>query len=241
MSESLSGIDMLEGIATTRSIHRYRFDPIPEADLAKILWSATRAPSGTNRQPFRFIVLRDSEKAKRAKALLGDAFRRGWGHKEGAEGWKKGDDSGRSSRRIRSMQAVQTFVDQFERIPVVVLACLIRYREPFHGEGASIYPACQNLLLAARALGYGGCFSGWHSIVEEELREMLGIPDEVVLSLTITLGRPAGSHGQVRRFPARELVFEDEWENLADWVVDPPGSRLSRSRMTAAASYHVER
>lgn len=232
MSEQTKTIDMLEGMATARSIHRYRFEPIPERDLAKILWAGTRAPSGTNRQPFRFVVLRDSEAAGRVKAVLGDAFRRGWGHKVGAEAWQKPGDEGRTSRRIRAMQAVQYFVDNFERIPVVVLACLVRYRKPDPGEGASIYPACQNILLAARALGYGACFSGWHRIVADELREMLRLPENVALALTITLGKPLGKHGPLRRFPARELIFEDRWGREADWVVDPPGSRFSRSRMT---------
>jgi nitroreductase len=234
MSDTRETVGMLEGIATARSIHRYRFDPIPDEDLAKILYAATRAPSGTNRQPFRFVVLRDGERACRAKALLGESFRSGWGHKAGSEGWQKRSDSGRSTRRIRSMAAMQHFVDNFERIPVVVLACLVRFREPHHGEGASIFPACQNLLLAARALGYGACFSGWHHAVEAELKELLGIPEEVVLSLTITVGRPEGRHGPVRRFPVQELVFDDGWECPATWVSDPPDARLSRSRMKVA-------
>jgi nitroreductase len=228
-------IDLLEGIATARSIRRYLPDPVPEDVLAKILWAGTRAPSGTNRQPFRFIVLRDSEKAREIKGLMGAAFRRGWAHKSGAEKWRKEGDQERSTRRIRSMEAMQHFVDHFERIPVVVLACFVRYREADHGEGASIFPACQNILLAARALGYGACFSGWHRLVERELRERLGLPEDVVLSLTITIGKPAGRHGPLRRFPARQLVYEDDWGEEAAWVVDPPGSRLSSSRMVLAA------
>jgi len=235
MSETHSTVDLLEGLATARSIRRYRPDPVPEDVLAKILWAGTRAPSGTNRQPFRFIVLRDSETAREIKSLMGEAFRRGWAHKADAERWAKDDDDARSTRRIRSMAAMQHFVDHFERIPVVVLACFTRYREADHGEGASVFPACQNILLAARALGYGACFSGWHRLVEAELRGRLGIPDNVVLSLTITIGKPAGGHGPLRRFPARELVYEDAWSREAAWVVDPPGSRLSGSRMVAAA------
>ena len=228
-------IDLLEGIATARSIRRYLPDPVPEEILAKILWAGTRAPSGTNRQPFRFIVLRSSETAREVKSLMGAAFRRGWNHKAGAEHWAKESDGGRSTRRTRSMEAMRHFVDHFERIPVVVLACFARYREPDHGEGASVFPACQNILLAARALGYGACFSGWHRLVEPELRERLAIPEKVVISLTITIGKPAGRHGPLRRFPARELVYEDGWGREAVWVVDPPGSRLSGSRMIEAA------
>jgi nitroreductase len=235
MSEPIPTVDLLEGIATARSIRRYLPDPVPEDDLAKILWAGTRAPSGTNRQPFRFLVLRSSEKAREIKSLMGEAFRRGWAHKSGAESWAKEEDQGRSTRRIRSMEAMQHFVDHFERIPVVVLACFTRYREADHGEGASIFPACQNILLAARALGYGACFSGWHRLVESELRERLGIPENVALSLTITIGKPAGHHGPLRRFPARELIYEDGWGREAAWVVDPPGSRFSGSRMIKAA------
>ena len=234
MADTFETVDMLEGIATARSIHRYRFEPIPDEDLAKIMYAATRAPSGTNRQPFRFVVLRDGERARQAKALLGETYRRGWAHKQSSEGWKKSSDEQRRSRRVRSMEAVQFFVDNFEKIPVVVLACLARFREPHHQEGASIFPACQNLLLAARALGYGACFSGWHRSVEDDLKELLGIPPAVVLSIVITVGKPRGSHGPLRRFPVQELVFDDGWEQPARWVEDPPGALLSRSRMSVA-------
>ncbi|MGH9207131.1 MAG: nitroreductase family protein, partial [Acidimicrobiales bacterium] len=103
--------------------------------------------------------------------------------------------------------------------------CLVRYRRPTPSEGASIYPACQNLLLAARALGYGGVLTGWHSFVEDELRQLLAIPEDVSIAATITLGRPRGSHGPVRRRPIGELVFEESWSESAAWAVDPPGVR----------------
>ena len=65
----------------------------------------------------------------------------------------------------------------------------------------------------------------WHLAVEEELRELLGIPAEAALSACITLGRPAGAHGPVRRRPLRDVVFEDHWGGLTDWAVDPPDAR----------------
>jgi nitroreductase len=110
-------------------------------------------------------------------------------------------------------------------VPVLILPCLVRYREPTPTEGGSIYPACQNLLLAARALGYGGVLTAWHTLVEVELKRLLGIPDEVFVAGTISLGRPAGSHGPVRRRPLAELVFEGGWDEPAEWAVDPPGTR----------------
>ena len=100
MSEAEIGL--LEGLATTRSIHRYRPDPIPDEDLARILWSATRAPSGSNSQPFRFLVLRDGARAAQAKALLGESFRASWAAKSRGEGWEKGSGSDPTTRKART-------------------------------------------------------------------------------------------------------------------------------------------
>jgi nitroreductase len=202
---------VLASMATTRSIRRYRPEPIPEEDLATILWHAGRAPSGSNRQPFRFLVLRDGPSAQSAKALLGDAFRRGWAAKREADGY----------RPSKFADSMQHYVDHFEDVPAVVLVCLERYRAANPYEGASVYPACQNLLLAARALGYGGALTMWHLGVEGELRELLGIPPEVALSACITLGRPQGHHGPVRRRPIADLTFDDRWGRPADWAVEP--------------------
>lgn len=223
-------VGALEAIATTRSIHRYRPDPIPDADLARILWSATRAPSGSNSQPFRFLVLRDGPRARRAKALLGESFRKSWAAKSEGEGWSRGSGGDPSSRKARTARAMQRFVDRFEEIPVVVLVCALRYRQPNPYEGASVYPACQNLLLAARALGYGGTITIWHVACEGALRELLEIPENVFLAATIPLGRPEGQHGPLRRRPVRELVFDDAWQGEAGWISDPDDARVSSPR-----------
>ena len=82
-------------------------------------------------------------------------------------------------------------------------------------------------LLAARALGYGGVITGFQGFVEPQLRELLGIPEEVFIGCTVTLGKPAGSHGPVRRRPLEELVFSGEWGQSPGWAVDPPGTRYT--------------
>ncbi len=219
--------DLLTGLASTRAIRRYRDEPIPDDDLATVLWHATRAPSGSNRQPFRFVVLRDGPRAVEAKALLGRSFRELWGRKRAQDGYDEGSGAAAETPKARMAATMQHFVDHFERTPVVVLACLVRYREPSPTEGASVYPACQNLLLAARALGYGGVLTTWHQFVEAELRELLGIPDDAGIAATIPLGRPAGHHGPVRRRPLEELVYDDGWEATAPWIADPPGTRFT--------------
>lgn len=220
-------IGLLEGLATTRAVRRYRPDPIPERDLATILWHATRAPSGSNRQPTRFVVLRDGPVAREAKALLGRAFRDAWAAKRAADGYDRGSGADPGTPKARAARAMQAYVDRFEQTPAVVLAAVRRRRAPDISEGGSVYPACQNLLLAARALGYGGVMSMWHRLVEDELRALVGVPDDVVLAAAITLGVPEGRHGPVRRLPLREVVFDDRWGGEAPWAVDPPGTLFS--------------
>ena len=119
-------VGLLEGLATTRAIRRFRPDPVSDEDLAAVFFGATRAPSGSNRQPFRFLVLRDGPRAREARALLGEAFRAAWQVKAAADGYP--EDEG--TRRGRTAGALRRFVEHFEEVPVVVLACLVRYRAP---------------------------------------------------------------------------------------------------------------
>ena len=228
-------MELLQGLATTRAIRRYRPDPIPDEDLAKILWHATRAPTGSNRQGFRFVVLTDGPVATSVKALLGNAFRAGWASKRATDGYDRGTGTQHRSPKARTAEAMNQFVDNFEQTPVVILPCLIRHRAPDPTEGASIYPACQNLLLAARALGYGGVITMWHLAVEAELRQLLHVPDDASMAACIPLGRPEGQHGPVRRRPLPELVFAEQWGTPAPWAVDPPGTSFTSTGPPPAA------
>ena len=216
---------MLEGITSTRAIRHYTDDPVPPEALRAMLFAATRAPSGSNRQPFRFLVLTDGPNARAAKAMIAEGARRAWNGKRVTDRYDEGSGTRDDSPKARMARAMQRYVDEFDRVPVLVLPALVRYREPTPFEGASVYPACQNLLLAAHALGLGGVLTQIQLMVEPELREILAIPEGVALHATITLGRPAGHHGPVRRRPVDELVYQDGWEQPAPWAVDPPGTR----------------
>jgi hypothetical protein len=92
-------------------------------------------------------------------------------------------------------------------------------------EGASVYPVCQNVLLAAPALGYGGVMTGWHHPVEAKLRDLLCVPEGTAIAATRTLGRPEGGHGPVRWRPMSELIYAEEWGVAPEWAIDPPGTR----------------
>jgi nitroreductase len=220
-------VGLLEGLTTTRAIRRYRDEPVPDEALRTMLFAATRAPSGSNRQPFRFVVLTDGPRAAAAKALIAGGARTLWEAKRGRDGYDEGSGTRPGSAKSRLAASMEAYVEHFATVPVLVLAALVRYRPPTPSEGASIYPACQNLLLAARALGYGGVLTGFHATVEPELRQLLDIPEAVFLAATITIGRPVGGHGPVRRRPMAEAVYLDAWGQLAHWAQDPPGTRFT--------------
>ena len=220
-------LGLLDALATTRAIRRFRPDPIPEPDLARILWSATRAPSASNLQPLRFVVLRDGPRARSARSALSQGFRYSWDEMRSRTGYDRAPPDSRAARVSAAMDA---FVDQIAMAPVIVLAVAKPGRRCHWivTDGSSIYPALQNLLLAARALGYGGVLSMWHQPVADELNEILSIPPDYSILATVPLGRPEGRHGPVRRLPLPEVVFEDAWEQPPSWAVDPPGSRFTR-------------
>ncbi len=220
-------VGLLEGLTTTRAIRRYKDEPVPPEVLRAILFAASRAPTGSNRQHFRFIVLTDSPTALAAKTLIGTRARDAWAHMRARDGYDSGSGTEGNSPKARMARTMQHFVDNFEKAPILILPCLIRRSNPSKLEAASIYPACQNILLAARALGYGGVITGYHLAVEDELVEMLEIPPDVFIAGTMTLGKPEGKHGAVRRRPLSELVYVDKWGTSPSWAVDPPGTEYT--------------
>jgi nitroreductase len=229
----LVAVELYEAVTTTRAIRRYRPDPIPDTDLATMFFAATRAPSGSNRQPFRFLVLRDGPRAAEARQVLGEGFRAMWADKRTADRYDQGTGADRSSPKARMAATMEHFVDHVHEAPVIVLACVRHWQRGHFTEGASVYPACQNLLLTARSLGYGGVITMWHRAVEDRLVPVLGLPDGVSLAATIPMGRPAGHHGPVRRLPLDQFVYEDGWDEPAAWAVDPEGTRTLRPRPNA--------
>ena len=132
-------VGLLEGICTTRAIRRYRNEPVPASALHDMLFAATRAPSGSNRQPFRFLVLTDGPKAKAAKALIAEAARRAWGTKRSTDRYDEGSGAERDSPKAAMARTMQSYVDHLDEAPVLILGCLVRHRAPYSVEGSSIF------------------------------------------------------------------------------------------------------
>jgi nitroreductase len=211
----------------TRAIRRYRDEPVPDDVLRDVLFAASRAPSGSNRQPFRFIVLTDGPKAAKAKELVAAGAQAIWSRKRTHDRYDQGSGVAPDTPKSRMAATMAEYVENLPTVPVLIFPCLVHYRESMLFDGASVYPACQNLLLAARSRGYGGVMTGWHYVVDAELRQLLEVPDDVSIAATITLGKPKGDHGPVRRRPLNELVYLETWGKSAPFAQDPPGTRFT--------------
>ncbi|HXG42108.1 MAG TPA: nitroreductase family protein [Dehalococcoidia bacterium] len=198
-------MDVFEAIYTLRAIRRFRPDPVPDELIWKVLEAATKAPSGGNRQPWRFVVVRDPE----TKARIGQFYLEGWRFYDGEVRQQMLADP----ERARIYRSADYLARHLAEVPVLILACLRAGPSPVSTSerGSSIFPAVQNLLLAARALGLGGVLTTLHRVREREVRQLLGIPDEWETMALIPLGWPAVPFGPVRRLPVEEVVYWERW------------------------------
>jgi len=199
-----------EALETQRAIRRLKPDPIDDALILRLIGLALKAPTGSNSQNWEFIVVKDP-KVKEGIARL---YRQAW--QLYARIPRKPTRPDPSRQRIR--EAVQWQVDHFEETPVIVVACLKGLRLPFpHILAASyfgsIFPAVQNLLLAARAANLGAVLVTiplWNLF---SLRRILGLPRQVTPCALIPLGWPRGRYGPTTRRAVREVVSFDRFGN----------------------------
>lgn len=199
--------DVWEVMSTARTIRRYTDDPVAKSTLLQCLRAATWAPSGANAQAWRFIVLDSPD----LRAVVAEAAALALRVIEPVYGMTRptGDDH---SRRARTDRATYELHDRAGEFTSVLFA-----QQRFASAsdlllGGSIFPAMQNFLLAARAIGLGACMTSWASYGGEKLlRDAVGVPDDWMLAGHIVVGWPRGNHGPVRRRPVEEVVYDNHW------------------------------
>ncbi len=196
--------DLFEIIRTTRSMRRLKPEPVSKALLDTVLEAGTCAASGGNQQPWRFLVIRDPA----IKAAAAAYYRRGW-HEVVGPRYRAGGSAptGTPESFERMLAAAEHLADHIHEAPVWIVPCQGGPR----GSGASIFPAVQNMLLAARALGLGATLTTLYLIHEAEAEAAMGIPQGYHSYAIIPLGMPRGKFGPVRRAPLAEVVFDNTW------------------------------
>lgn len=184
-------LDELENLMSTqRAVRKFRDEPVDDALLSRILRAATRAPSARNVQPWHFIVIRDPETKGKLGHIFDELGQQFYGH-------------GAPERQ------------HWSEVPVLIAVCS---NLPFGqgpgseaATGASVYPAVQNLLLAAHAAGLGTVLTTRWKSREAEVRPLLGLPDEMAVHAIIPMGWPAEKLGKNRRKPVGDVTSRERY------------------------------
>jgi nitroreductase len=202
--------DIWEAMWTQRAIRYFRPEPVPDELLRKVIEAGTRAPNGTNQQRWAFMVVRDEG----LRQKIGDHVARAIGEEPAfqarVDAGIASDD--RSTRLM--MSGGKHLAANLASAPALIFPCVVGP----HPEGmdrmlfgSSIYLAAQNIMLAARAKGLGTVMTIFQLRMIAELREWLGIPENVTPVALIPIGWPDANFGPVKREPVEDVLHWDRW------------------------------
>ncbi len=206
-------MDLFEAINTTRSVRRFSTDPVTDAEILACIRAATQGPSGGNIQPWQFLVVTDAQ----AKRVLAAIYRRAYERYEPA--LLKSLPPFRSAEHKasfeRMMRASRHLAEHLSEAPALVLFLMPNVSMTLQDEHgaldvgtpfASVYPAVQNFMLAARGLGIGTTLTTVYRIYQDEVRATCAIPDRYEVIALIPMGRPLKPFRVGRRRPAEQLT-----------------------------------
>jgi nitroreductase len=223
----MTEIGLFEAIYTARALRRLKPDPVPEALITQVLDAAIRAPSGGNAQNWIFIVVRDEAQRHR----LGAVYRKASDEVAEIYAARGRPPHMTDAQYQRLMDGGAYLWDHMGDAPVLLVPCLRKRDMPprealppavasrydahmAHQErirGSSIYPAIQNIILACRGLGLGTLITTNHILYEDDVRTILGLPDDVFTFALMPIGYPIGKYGPLGRRPVPEVTFADRW------------------------------
>ncbi len=199
-------VPLLEGIRTTRAIRRLLPDPVPRELIRKVCEAGSLAPSGGNRQPWRFIAVTDAKR----RQWVADRYRPAF-HEYIAAGQKAARDPvfPESSRRMQ--RAALHLADHLHEAPVLLfVAGWTRRGQP---QLQALMPAVQNILLACRAVGLGASLTTLHRSFGEECDRWLQLPENCPTCALIPIGWPKGRYGRPPRKSVDECLSWETFQN----------------------------
>jgi nitroreductase len=170
-----------------RAVRLFTDEPVVDAVIERLIRAATFAPSGGNRQPWRFIIIRD----RATKAALGKIF----------------DELGQQFYGANAPERTP-----WEQVPVLIAVCSGDTGGPAGvAAGASIYPVVQNLLLAIHGFGLGSVLTTRWKAREAEVKPLLDLPDGIEAHAILPVGWPIRKYGRGRRQPVKEVTFKEKY------------------------------
>jgi nitroreductase len=211
-------VDLSEALRTTGSTRDFTDQPVDDATIAAILDDARFAPNGGNRQPWRVVVVKDAAIRRRLADRMTNVWQEYLG--ESIDPSRTPFAFGLSSGH-RKVEAANPLLDKIEEVPVVMVVAAdlnkialmdANASRPPITAGASIYPFCWSILLAARARGLGGVLTTFLSRVEADAAPELGLPAGHALAATLYLGHPVHLNTKLRRDDVASFTTIDRFD-----------------------------
>jgi len=213
-------MDLFEAIRTTWAVRRFSPEPVSDEEILVCLDAATRGPSGGNIQPWQFLVVRGEEE----KRKIAEIYRRAYHRYERAllAARRPHPDPVEEESFARMVRSARYLADHLSSAQAYVLMLTPALDLTLRDEDgaldigtpyASVYPAVQNLMLAARGLGIGSTLTTVYRIYQPEVRAVLAIPDRYEIVALLPLGRPAKGFGVGRRRNVGDLTHWDRFGN----------------------------
>ncbi len=208
-------MDVFQAMTEMRAMRRLKPDPVPPALIRDVIGYATHAPSGSNSQGWRFIVVTDPD----PRRAIGELYRRAVDVYQAEMNTAPLPHQSQDEWE-RLMRAVRWQGDHLAEIPVLIFAALdgraipVRQRDAqvrLRVAGGQIFPAVQNLLLACRAKGLGATLTTLHLLHEDRIKQILNLPEGVETFCMIPVGYPRGRFGPTRRLPVDEAIVWQRW------------------------------
>ncbi len=206
-------MDLYHGIMTLKAIRRFTDEPVTDEEIEKCLRAAIQAPNGGNIQPWQFLVITDPQ----VKTAVGDIYRRAYDRYEprvaAATPPARSEEAALSQAKVRASS--RYLADHIGEAPAMVAFLMPNISMTLQDdEGdldvgtpfASIYPAVQNFMLAARSMGIGTTLTTVYRIYQQEVRDLLGIPERYEIIALVPMGRPQGHFGVAPRRPVESLT-----------------------------------
>jgi len=216
-------MDVFEALYTTRAMRRVSEKPIPDDVLKQMVDAGIRAPSGSNRQGWKFIVVTDSE----IRNELGNLYREAWDFyvKEfygGTSdlGASSVNDDEKAEQVVRITKSATWLSENFHKVPAMFV--VLSRNDP---TGSSIFPAIWSLMLAGRAHGIGSCLTTVLGMFKpQKAFEILNIPSDKgwKIDAVVTAGYPLGKWGVAKRTPVDEVTYLNTWGNETNWNLEEP-------------------
>ncbi len=213
--------ELYEVMRCAPSTRNFSGEPVPREVLERVLDNARYAPSGGNRQGWRVIVITDPDIRRRLRDLYQEPWDAYMIKTGGRAALDAGEAGGLPRGRLRMLRGADEYARRFDRVPVHLLPCVDiealaitdeALDRPSIVGGASIYPFVQNLLLGLRHEGLGAAFTTLLVPAEPQIRELLTIPDNVVVAGHISVGyRSDPWPQQLSRKPVSEFAYGERY------------------------------